>query len=262
MTVLGRCALVAVALALPLGADDGACQPGAPCYSAAGVVNSASYASGWLGPNTFASIFGVNLSFVSASGTPDSEGSSTSLEGVRVYVNSRTVYVSYVSPDQVNFAVPPATTGDTVTVQLSRDSAYGPMLTLPLHDSAPALFQLDVATAIAAHQDWSLVTGQSPAHAGELVVLYATGLGQYQEAIPDFQRPVVQDWIARRAEFKVLLDGQPAETSLVTYVGAAPVSIGFCQINLWLPAGVGRNPEIRIALGERLSPPGILLPVQ
>jgi uncharacterized protein (TIGR03437 family) len=46
---------------------------------------------------------------------------------------------------------------------------------------------------------------------------------------------------------------------LVEYAGAAPGFIGVYQINLKLPDRIGPNPEVRIALGDRISPPGLRL---
>jgi len=262
MTVFSHCALAALALALPLGADNAACLVNLPCYSTTSLVNSASYATGWFAPNTFASIFGWNLAYLTASGSAGAEDPSGSLGGVKVLVNAQPALISYISPDQVNFVIPTNLTGTTATVQLSNDSWYGPTVTLTLHDSAPALFlNPDGATAIAIHSDGTLVTLQSPAHPGELVLLYATGLGPFQAEFGDFSRPVPPDWIARAAEFSVQLDGQPVDSRLILYVGATPVSVGVVQINLQLPAGVGRNPKLRIGLGDRISPPGAFLPV-
>ncbi len=263
MTILSRCTLAAIVLALPIEADD-ACQVDTPCYSAASVVNAASYQSGWFGPNTFASIFGQSLSRVTANGPPNPD---ESLGGVQVEVNGESVYVSYVSPTQVNFVVPARVTGATVNVQLVRDNVAGPLLTLPLHDSAPSLFELDPATVIANHADWTVVTEQSPAQPGEQLEIFATGLGGYQTPIPDTERPPTIDWLARSSEFKVYLDGQPVDSSLIYYVGAELVSVGVIQIDFQLPSWVGPNPEIRIALsdpvlGDRLSPPGLVLPVE
>ncbi len=263
MTVALRCALAALVVALPLCADDDTCPPDTPCYSAAGVVNSANYTSGWLAPTTYATIFGLNLSHVTETGVPGAQGVDGALGGVRVRVNDSVfAFVSYVSPDQVNFVVPSGIPADWCTVRIMRDNLAGPLVTLTLHDSAPALFHLDPATAVAAHQDWSLVTEQAPARAGEVIVLYATGLGQFARPVPDMQRPSTVNWIARLSEFQLYLDGQPVDPNLIYYVGAAPVSVGLVQIDLELPASVGRNPEIRIALGDRLSPPGVHLPVE
>lgn len=263
MTALSRCALAALVSALPLVADDGACKIDTPCYSTASVVNSGSYTTGWLAPNTFASIFGLNLAHGTVNGLAGPQDRTGQLGGVRVLVNSQPTFISYVSPNQVNFVVPVTATGDTVTVQLVRESLAGPAVTLTMHDSAPALFQQDATTAAAAHLDrnWAPVTQQSPAHAGEWIALYATGLGPYKMSLLDFYVPIVVDPIARLAEFQLLLNGQAVDPKLIPYVGAA-IAIGVFQINLQLPAWVGPNPEIRIALGDRISPPGLSLPVQ
>jgi len=265
MTFFSRCVLAALIPALPLGADNAACVINMPCYSTASVVNSASYATGWLGPNTFASIFGWNLTDgVTATASPGSEGADGSIGGVRVLVNGAEVaFVSYISPHQVNFVIPTDLTGQAATVQLVNNGKAGPLVTLAVHDSAPALFlELDGATAIAIHPDGSLVTAQSPARAGEAVRLYATGLGPFAREFGDFTAPSPPDPIARLAEFSVLLDGQAVTLAASDYVGATAECVGVVEINFHLPAGVGRNPEVRIGLSDRVSPPGTLLPVQ
>ena len=50
-------------------------------------------------------------------------------------------------------------------------------LHLELADVSPALFQSDPEFAIAARADGSLITPKAPASAGEIIILYATGLG-------------------------------------------------------------------------------------
>ena len=106
MTVFSRYALAALVSALPLAADDAACVINMPCYSTAGVVNSASYATGWFAPNTFVSIFGRNLAYVTANGTPGSEDPTGLFGGVKVLVNTQGAFISYISPNQVNFVLP------------------------------------------------------------------------------------------------------------------------------------------------------------
>jgi uncharacterized protein (TIGR03437 family) len=267
MTVFSRCALAALVSALPLGADGAACVVNMPCYSTVSVVNSASYATGWLAPNTFASIFGWNLAYVTVGGSAGSEGPSGSLGGVQVLVNAQPAFVSYVSPDQVNFVIPTDLTGNSATVQLVNDGLAGPAVSLTVHpDAAPALFlNLDGITALAIHSDGTVVTQQSPAHPGELILLYATGLPYDTPMVSDFDPPVPPLPIANLAEFQVLLDGEAVDGNLISYVGATAVSVGVVEIKLNLPDGVGRNPQIRIGLDDQLlprfSPPGVTLPV-
>jgi uncharacterized protein (TIGR03437 family) len=262
MTALSRCALAALACALPLRPQDSGCIANAPCYTAASIVNSASYAAGSLAPTTFGTIFGHNLSYLTVDSAYGGFDPNYFLGGVRVFVGGMPSRVTYASPTQVNFVVPSALPSGPALLWLTRDSTYGPVVTVNLHDSAPALFQQDAATVIATHADWTLVTPQSPAHPGEAIAIYATGLGPYSNPVLDSDVPPSGDEIQRRGEFTILLDGQPLDDRLVYYVGAAPVWVGLYQINLELPAGVGPNPEIRIGLGNRLSPPAVLLPVE
>ena len=121
---------------------------------------------------------------------------------------------------------------------------------------------MDVQTVIATRLDGSLVTWDAPAHPGEVVVLYATGLG---ETVP----PVIYSNIAtgpapikQLADFKVMLDGAVVDSSFVLYVGIAPGFGGLYQINLRLPDALGENPEIQIGVAAALSPSGLKLPVK
>lgn len=257
MSALSRSTLVAIVLSTSaLAATQ--CVTFGPCYSAAGIVNAASNQPS-LAQFTWVRLYGTSLSFTTTQG-PD--GALPSTGEVVVTVNGEPALISYVSPGQVNFLMP-FERGTTATVQLMRAGWLGPTVTVPLADSAPALFLKDPVTAIAAHPDWTLITPESPAHGGEYAILYATGLGQFTQPLGDIWTPAQSaDLIARRKEFTILLDGQPVDDRLIEYAGAAPLMIGIYQINLKLPETVNKNPEIRIGLGKRLSPAGIHLTVE
>jgi uncharacterized protein (TIGR03437 family) len=256
-----RCLPLALVFGLSLSAATGGCQPSyVPCYTADDVVNAASSVAGSVAPFTFVSIFGTNLSYVSRPRYGDD--SLPGFGGVDVLIQNQPSFVAYVSPVQVNFLMPSGIRDRYVTLQVVREGVAGPAVTIELHDCAPALFMLDEVTAVAAHLDWTLVTQDSPAQAGELVVLYANGLGAFLTPLDDLEIPTGADMIARREEFRILINGQPVDDSLILYAGAAPLFIGVYQINLRLPDNVGPNPDIQIALGDQISPTGIRLPVQ
>jgi uncharacterized protein (TIGR03437 family) len=261
MHVLLRGAL-ALTSVLALRCEEPACKPGAPCYSDGGVVSAASNLLGPLAPYTWTAIRGTNLSTVTlARGALDARAS---LGGVRVTANSADALVTFVSPDTVIALLPPADAmgGPKVTLRLTRNGAAGPAVTLDLNDCAPALFQLDPATVVAAHSDGSVVSAASPARAGERVVLYATGLGPYLSSTPFLEVPDRPNPILRRAELAVFLDGVRLDDTLVHYAGAAVGVLGVYQIDLELPRDAGTDPEIRIQLGSQASPTGVHLPVK
>jgi uncharacterized protein (TIGR03437 family) len=60
----------------------------------------------------------------------------------------------------------------------------------------------------------------------------------------------------------VLLNGKAVPPGSVSYAGLAPGFAGLYQINLVVPSGLPPNPEIRIAIGQQISPPLVLLPLQ
>jgi uncharacterized protein (TIGR03437 family) len=259
MCALTRCALAALALATA-SFGDSACKPNAPCYSAAGVVNAASNLPDSLAAFTWVSVYGTGLSFQTAS-LMGGEGL-PGFGGVSVLINNVPSFVSYVSPLQVNFLVPFVTAREVV-LQITREGTAGPAVTIKLSDCAPALFLRDADTAVAAHPEdpahYTEVTPESPARAGEVIILYATGLGAFLYPFSDTDLPATANPILRLPEFTLMLDGKPVDDRLIEYVGTAPGFIGVYQINLRLPDPIGGNPEIRIGLGERLSPPGIHL---
>jgi uncharacterized protein (TIGR03437 family) len=261
MHVLLRTA-VALAFSLALRGEEPACNPNVPCYSAENVVSTASNLPGPLAPYTWIAMHGTNLSTSTlVRGTLDPRAS---LGGVRVTANSADALVTFVSPDTVIALLPPANAigGPKVTLRLTRNGAAGPAVTLDMNDCAPALFQLDPATVVAAHSDGSVVSAASPAHAGERVVLYAAGLGPYLSSTPFLETPDRPNPILRRAELVVMLDGARVDDTLIRYAGAAVGVLGVYQIDLELPGDAGKDPEIRIQLGSQTSPAGLHLPVK
>jgi uncharacterized protein (TIGR03437 family) len=263
MPPIPRLAVAALILATACAsfAADTPCNSLDPLYTAAGIVNAASNLAEPLATFTWVSLYGCNLSYNTRGRS--SEDQLPGFGGVKVLVNNQAALLSYISPTQVNFLMPFSITTPKVTIQLEREGDFGPAVTLALSDCSPELFLVDETTAVAAHADWTVVTKDAPAEAGEIIILYATGLGQFEQKLDDTEVPAKQaNPIRRRTEFKVLLDGAAVEDRLVEYAGAAPLFTGVYQINLRLPAAVGPDPEIRIALGERLSTAGVHLPVK
>jgi uncharacterized protein (TIGR03437 family) len=255
--------LWAVALGLaPLWAQDG-CKPLAPCYTAAGVVNSASGEAGFLAPYTFATVYGTNLAFAERSRT--AADTLPGIGGLNVMVNGIVSMVFYVSPTQVNFLAPASVRAGEATLQFIREGQNGPAVKVTLLDAAPALFCfLDTPQwAIAQRMpDFSLATPDSPALPDQYVILYATGLGGYAMPVDDYVPPQSAMQIERRPAFQVLLDGVPVDDRRVEYVGSVVHYWGLIQINLKLPPDTGSAPEIRLALGASTSRAGVHLMVQ
>ncbi|MFB3777466.1 MAG: hypothetical protein ACE141_07630 [Bryobacteraceae bacterium] len=254
----------AAAAALVCFAADPVCRPQAPCYSGDSIVSAASGAPAALAPNSLASIYGTGLSYVerAITGADILAGELPTVlpgTGVRVLVGGIPAHIYYVSPGQVNFLIPSNIKPAAVTVQLTRDGTAGPAVQVTLREEAPALFQLDLATIVASHSDYSVVTREAPARPGEWIILWATGLGPVVPPAAYGKIPTQAAQIKQLDAFRVLLDGAPVPPSHIGYAGVAPGWGGLYQINVKLPDDAPVNPEIRIAIGDAASPEGLRL---
>jgi uncharacterized protein (TIGR03437 family) len=110
--------------------------------------------------------------------------------------------------------------------------------------------------------DGSVISYDKPAKPGEIVILYATGLGATKPRLPAGQIPTGIAWLDKLADFRVTLAGGTVDRANLLYAGAAPGFAGLYQINLRLPENVGRNPELRIGFKETMSPADARLPVE
>jgi uncharacterized protein (TIGR03437 family) len=146
-------------------------------------------------------------------------------------------------------------------VYVDVDSLRGPLIQLTLAPAAPGLFQLDLQNAVATAVDGSVFTPSSPARPGEIVSLWATGLGETTPAADGFQIPIAAAPLIAGANLSILLGGVAVDPGAVEYAGVAPGFAGLYQINLTLPASTGSNPEIRLRLDGASSISGVHLPV-
>lgn len=240
---------------------------GAPRYSSESIANSASNLAGQYSPNSFVTIYGQTLAYETQAITPDELRSGTLptvLRGapVRVLISNIPANIYYVSPGQVNILIPPEISPGPVTLQLLNNGIAGPAVPLVLDSAAPALFQQDATTVIATHADGTLVTAKSPGRAGEIVILWAAGLGLTNPPARTNQLPQGISPLVRAAEFQVLLNGSKMDSKAIKYAGAAPGFAGLFQINVEVPASPPQDPEIRIGYSGQMSPPNRILPIK
>lgn len=247
-----------------LAADTGANQ--SIVYSSTSIVNAADNQPGVLSPNVIGTIYGTGLAYTTRAIAPsDISGGvlPTVLPGTGVHVicGGLMANIYYVSPTQINFLVPSMLVPGTVNIQVVLDALPGPLAPVQLAAATPALFQMDPQNAVATRADGTLLTPDAAAHPGEIVVLYATGLGKTIPALIYAQIPTAAATLARIADFQILLDGALVDPSAVLYAGITPGLAGLYQVNFRVPASIGPNPEIRIGFPDAMSRAGIQLPV-
>jgi uncharacterized protein (TIGR03437 family) len=259
-----------LALALPcVGTAWGA----GPSYSAAGIVNASNYAVGPFAPNSVIAIFGAGLardehklvdadlvactsSILAARCLP------LELNYVRVYVQDQPVPLLYVGPGQVNFLMSSVETAGPVKIRVVTEGITGPEIVVTLVDAAPALFSMAGGYVIAQDVKGNLLTADAPAHAGDTVVVYITGLGRTSPNPAVGEIPGYAATMLAIASLKVTLDGTALDPPLIKYAGLTPGSAGLYQINIYVPEGAHNNPEIQVTAGNLPAQTGLKLPVQ
>lgn len=256
--------LLFFALATALRADlTGA--DNAPSYTPQSVVNAATQKATPLAPNTIATIYGTNLSWQTYAITPaDLNGGMLPriVQGVEVVVGGVDANIFYVSPTQINFLIPYELIAGQTTMYVLRQGVQGPAVPVTVDNTSPGFFEWDGNLAVAEHADGSLISPASPASAGEIIVLYAAGLGH---TLPDTQSGRIAESAAQIVllpALQVLLNGVPCPASSILYAGLTPGFSGLYQINLQLPASIAPNPLIQIVVGEDQSPASVQLPLQ
>jgi uncharacterized protein (TIGR03437 family) len=224
-----------------------------PAFPPDSVVNSANGSPTSLTPNVLASLYGSNLASATGSAADTGTGAlPTLLAGVRVIVGGIFASLLYVSPTKVNFIMPASLLAGQTNIVLVRDFIVTPTAQITLLDAAPALFA-DNSTVAAQHADGSLISPDAPAHPGEVIVVYGTGLGRTDPTQIDGSVPRSLAPIILLNQLQVLLDGQPVPAENILYAGITPGSAGLYQINLRLPMDIGATPEVRIGVGDQMS---------
>ena len=251
----------------------GAARGQAPSYSAAGIVNASDYAPGPFAPNSALSLFGFNLSFQSPQAVTSSlmQGNffPTQVANVSVYMDNTLVPLLYVSASQINFLVPTTEIAGAAQLRVVRQGVTGPTVTINLVDAAPQIFTYGTGySGYAIAQDWntgySIITPDTPAHGGDTVILYATGLGAVTPVtssgeLAPYASPITQ---ASWATLTVTINGTPLAPSAILYAGLTPGSAGLYQIDVTLPANPGTDPVVQVSIGGQVSSAACLLAVR
>jgi uncharacterized protein (TIGR03437 family) len=215
------------------------------------------------------SVFGANLAFGTAGLTQQnivSETLPTQLADISVYIDDGPVPLLYASPGQINFLLPTNEATGQVSLRIVRQGLTGPTVNIMVVNAAPALFSSPGGYALAQdyNAQYATVTAAAPALPGDLIVLYATGLGATQPLpltgeIPEYGGSIQPSALS---VFQVLLNGQALNASTVPYAGLTPGYAGLYQVNFYLPGNCASNPQIQLAVGAQVSAGGIRLAVQ
>ncbi len=224
----------------------------APSVSAGGVVHAASYAR-LLAPGAIASLFGENLAAETAQA--ESLPLPRELGGVRVLVGGVAAPLFYVSAGQINFQTPFETAAGITGVVVERDGVPSAFIGTPVAENAPGIFTYprtaDIADPVVVHGDGSVVSPDNPAHPGETLVIYATGISALSNRPESGEAAPAGPLAETMGEVVVTVDNVLAN---VLFAGLTPNLVGLLQINVQLPEALPSGGlELVVRFGESSS---------
>jgi uncharacterized protein (TIGR03437 family) len=229
------------------------CLAQTPTVVSGGVVNGASFAKGQaVSPGGLVSIFGTGL--VSKLATADTIPLSNSLGGVTVTFAGLEAPILAVVPgvpgqsdDQINAQLPweiGSGTGVVNVIVHTTGNGTSAPVDVNFAPSMPGIFSSFAGGQLYAiavnNSDSSLVwpqglaaSGSHPAKAGDVLIIYATGLGMVDHQPADGDVPSILTKTV--ATPSVLFGGVEGG---VQFSGLAPQFVGVNQLNVQVPTGV------------------------
>jgi uncharacterized protein (TIGR03437 family) len=231
-------------------------------------------------PGAITSIFGSNFAAEGSSpvsGAIENGRMQTKVAGLCVTFGSLQAPLLAVSPSQLTVQVPAVAPG-AVAVRVIRncgasDEARSEAVNVTARAATPELIYLRSNTdgrnpvaAVSATGEWvgaaNAVPGVklTPAKPGDIIVLYALGLGA---TTPEVEPGLPAPGVAQVAgDFHLSVGGVEVGASDLFYAGASPSFLGLYQINLRVPAGVASGDQpVSIRVGSQASPAGAYLTV-
>jgi len=234
---------------------------GAPRLTYRGLVSNVTYAGGDpLARGDIVALFGEQLTLfdpLQASSLPLGD----LLNGVRVYINDRPAPLYYASYGQVNLQIPYDAAIGEASVRLERNGETSNVISAQIAPRAPRILRLgigDYGTIV--NQDGSFpipVTpgiASHPAKAGDVLVIYALGLGETVPPVASGAGAPAAEPLARvplppKVYFTGGSAGMPAAVDPL-FVGLTPNFVGLFQINVAVPAAPPTGDAVSLYLDD------------
>lgn len=134
----------------------------------------------------------------------------------------------HVPPDLSSLGAQPWT-----TIAVRRKGVRGIPMWKQITPGSPVILSQPDGFAWAVHEDRSLVTRESPAKRGEVVKVYASGLGQVDPPVPDEQPAPLSPPSRTVAVFQAKVGGVAAD---VLFSGLAAGLAGVYEVQIRIPS--------------------------
>ena len=217
--------------------------------STSSIANGASFVSGSLVPGGIATVFGSRLT--TATGINETSGLPlmTQFLNVSVKITNTSTNKAINAPlfavdsvngaEQINFQVPWELAGQTSAVlQVVDNGVASPTVTVPVIAAQPGIF-------VVQHANNQLVTAANPAVAGEVLVIYCTGLGAVAPTLADGAPGTGAQLTVGKTTVTIGVG-----SAAVSYSGVPSGFVGLYQVNAQVPAGLSSgNQQLVVSVG-------------
>jgi uncharacterized protein (TIGR03437 family) len=206
-----------------------------------------------LAPGEIFTIYGLNLGKFQSdlSGFYQLNSLPAGLNGVTVTVGGIAAPLYFVSPNQINAQVPVNVAPGTQAVVVKSTSGSSAATNVTIAATAPAIY-FDAGSGTAAvlkNNDFSVVTPDNPAKAGDVLLIYMTGLGQTTPAIQTGNLGTGTAF-NNTGPVTVTIGGQNAP---FVYSIASPGFAGLYQVAVTVPTGVSGSVPVVVKAGTGTS---------
>jgi uncharacterized protein (TIGR03437 family) len=184
-------------------------------------------------------LFGANLA--AEFEQPTTSTLPAKLAGTAVTIDGSSAPILFASPTQVNIQIPFQIAGQA---ELRLNNGNGEVsVSLPVLDAAPGILAL-------AHPDGRVVSASAPVSGGQMIIVYAAGLGALQLPVRAGDPGPSNPLAACSHPVEALVGSQ----SLVPdYAGLAPGLPATYQVNVKLPPSIRAGDSIALIAGGQES---------
>ena len=217
-----------------------------PVVPAGGVVNGASFAGqAPVAPGSLVSIFGSKLA---GPGAATMLPLPRTLGGTTAVLAGIAMPLLFTSDGQINAVVPYETAVNTTQqVVLTRGSSTSVPQNLTIAAAAPGIFTDSTrpGQGIIFGPSGSLADSAHPVKAGDVVVIYCTGLGKVSPAVPTGSPAPLLPLSNVISQTSVNIGGIAVAPM---FAGLTPSFVGLYQVNVGIPPGVTPGDQVPVFL--------------
>jgi uncharacterized protein (TIGR03437 family) len=219
-----------------------------PAIATNGVINSFIAARGLpIAPGAVVQIYGSRLASGTAFGTITNGRLSTAVAGASVKIGGIDAPIAYASPTQINVQVPSELQANRqYQVIVNTSGVYSKPEPINTIAAQPVLAAFADGRIIAQDVNYNLINAQNPAHAGDVITLYLTGMGATTPPVASGTLAPTSPLATTVLQPQVSIDTTSAD---ILFSGLTPGGVGLYQINIRIPAGI-RTGDLQLVVSQ------------